>query len=338
MKMVSLVFLLVGGFLGSALEAHAQTPVATSSTALIRAIVYPTEKTVPLSNDFGQARSGHTHEGNDLIGAKMVPLYAAVSGRVESVENPEASWGYEITLEDADGYQYHYLHVNNDTPGTDDGAGGIEHAYAPGIVRGAQVTAGQLVGWMGDSGNAETVGAHLHFEIRKPDGTAIDPYPSLSAALNAGKYVIAVAKAESPDINTDKGLLPTGATVPCLSGSLVKSVSSTALYYCGANGKRYGFPNERVYFSWYTNFNGVQTLTNEGLAAIPLGGNVTYRPGVKLVKIESVPKVYAVQKGGVLRWIQTSAQAASLYGKTWNKNVDDLSDAYFTNYTIGDPI
>lgn len=323
-------------FVSGAMGAHAQTTTASSTE--VRAIAYPTEKTVPLSNDFGQARSGHAHEGNDLIGAKLVPLYAAVTGRVKSVENPEPSWGYAITLEDEDGYTYHYIHVNNDTPGTDDGAGGIEHAYAPGIVRGAPVTKGQLVGWMGDSGNAESITAHLHFEIRRPDDVAIDPYPSLLAALNEGKYVIERVKAASPDITTDKGLVATGAGANCLSGALVKSASSSAVYFCGADGKRYAFPNERVYFSWHANFNGIQTLTNEGLAAIPLGGNVTYRPGVKLVKLESVSNVYAVDKGGVLRWIKTSTQAAALYGKNWNKNVDDLSDAFFTNYTMGEPI
>ncbi|HTW96455.1 MAG TPA: peptidoglycan-binding protein, partial [Candidatus Methylomirabilis sp.] len=52
--------------------------------------------------------------------------------------------------------------------------------------RGAPVRKGQLIGWMGDSGNAENVGSHLHFEIRRPDGTAIDPYQSLLAALKAG--------------------------------------------------------------------------------------------------------------------------------------------------------
>ena len=336
MNAVLSLFLLVGVFFASASGVQAQT--TTSSSAIVRPIAYPTEKTVPLSNDFGQSRGTRAHEGNDLVGAKMTPLYAAVTGRVQSVVIPEAAWGYAITLEDDDGYTYHYIHVNNDTPGTDDGLGGTAHAYAPGIVRGAQVTKGQLIGWMGDSGNAESITSHLHFEIRTPDDTAIDPYASLSAALDEGKYSVVAVKAASPDINTDKGLVSTGSAAPCVSGSLVRSATVSAVYYCGADGKRYGFPNERVYFSWYADFKTVQTLSSEGMAAIPLGGNVTYRPGTKMVKIESLPNVYAIQKGGVLRWIKTPAEAAALYGKTWNKNVDDVSDAYFTNYTIGEPI
>lgn len=334
MKIFFLVLLVfVGGF-GVASAVNAQS----TSSSVIRPIFYPTEKIIPLSNDFGQARSGHAHEGNDLIGPKMTPLYAAADGRVDSIEIPQATWGYAVTLQDADGYTYHYLHVNNDSPGTDDGAGGPEHAYAPGILPGAHVTKGQLIGWMGDSGNAETITSHLHFEIRQPGGQAIDPYPSLLAAMNEGKYSPTIVRASVPDINTDKGLIASGEGSACISGSLVKSPVASAVYYCGANGKRYAFPNQRVYFSWYNDFKNVQTLTNEALATIPLGGNVTYRPGVKMVKLESIPNVYVIEKGGVLRWVKTSQRAASLYGSTWNKQVDDLSDAYFTNYTMGEPI
>ncbi len=138
MKAALSLFLLVGAFFASASGVQAQT--TASSSAIVRPIAYPTEKTVPLSNDFGQSRGTRAHEGNDLVGAKMTPLYAAVTGRVKSVVIPEATWGYAITLEDEEGYTYHYIHVNNDTPGTDDGIGGVQHAYAPGIVRGAQVT------------------------------------------------------------------------------------------------------------------------------------------------------------------------------------------------------
>lgn len=309
------------------------------AAAEVREIAFPTDITLNLQDNYGVSRgSTRTHEGIDIMGDKMTPLYAAVDARVSSLNIPEKSWGYAITLQDADGYTYHYLHVNNDTPGTDDKNGGIEHAYASTTFEGANVKKGDLIGWMGDSGNAEAIGSHLHFEIRQPDDTSINPYPSLKAAQAVGGFDVAAAKLASPDINTDKGLLPVEGIAPCVSGALVKSPSSTAVYYCGANGKRYGFPNERVYFSWYIDFKQVTTITNEVLASLPLGGNVTYRPGIKMVKIESLPNVYAIEKGGVLRWIQSPQIAASLYGSLWAKKVDDLSDALFTNYTLGDPI
>jgi len=272
----------------------------------------------------------------------MTPLYSAINGHVQHINDPEETWGYAVTLEDADGYTYHYLHINNDNPGTDDGNGGTQYAYAPGIERGATVTKGQLIGWMGDSGNAEKVGAHLHFEIRLPDHTAINPYASLMAALNhipTFDFSPAVASSTSVDINTDKGYAAIdGTTPPCISGSLIRSASVSAVYYCGADGKRHAFPHERVYFTWYKDFSTVKTVTDEEMAAIPLGKNVTYRPGVKMVKIESVPNVYAIDKGGVLRWITSPSIAAALYGKDWAKQVDDLSIAFFGNYKMGEPV
>lgn len=111
-----------------------------------------------------------------------------------------------------------------------------------------------------------------------------------------------------------------------------------AVYYYGGNSKRYVFPNDKTYFTWYSNFTGVKEITATELGNIPIGGNVTYKAGVKMVKITTDPKVYAVSKGGVLRWIQTESVARSLYGTDWNKQIDDVPDPFFVNYTVGDPV
>ena len=121
------------------------------------------------------------------------------------------------------------------------------------------------------------------------------------------------------------------------SGSVIKG-SSAALYYLAADGKRYVFPNDKAYRSWYTDFSGVQKISDAVLASYPLGGNVTYRPGTQLVKIQSDPKVYAVDKGGVLRWVNSESAAIAIFGSNWNKRVDDIADAFFINYTVGSPI
>jgi len=73
-----------------------------------------------------------------------------------------------------DGRKYDYIHMNNDTPGTDDALGGPEFAFAPGLLRAGSVTRGQWIGTLGDSGNAEGTAPHLHFEIEDPLIT--DPY------------------------------------------------------------------------------------------------------------------------------------------------------------------
>ncbi|MEA3249417.1 MAG: hypothetical protein U9Q03_03605 [Patescibacteria group bacterium] len=134
-------------------------------------------------------------------------------------------------------------------------------------------------------------------------------------------------------------LLPHGgnAQLPGARDVLVKA-SGPALYYYAEDGKRYVFPNERVYFSWFSDFSGIVEISGEELASIPIGGNVTYRPGIRLIKIQSDPKVYAIAPGGVLRWIENEQTAKDLYGVEWNKHVDDVGVAYFINYTMGESL
>jgi hypothetical protein len=126
-------------------------------------------------------------------------------------------------------------------------------------------------------------------------------------------------------------------TPVCRSGTLVKG-SFPAVYYCGADCKRYVFPNEKTYKTWYSNFSSVIKISDTNLAKIQVGGNVTYRPGVKMIKISINPKVYAVSKGGVLRPIKDEATATALYGSNWSRMIDDVSEIFFTNYTIGSAV
>ncbi|MFA6995096.1 MAG: hypothetical protein WC249_01655 [Patescibacteria group bacterium] len=119
------------------------------------------------------------------------------------------------------------------------------------------------------------------------------------------------------------------------AGDLIKMSGLSSVYYLGADGKRYVFPNSATYFSWYPDFSGVVTIPASELQSYPLGGNVTMRAGTKLVKITTDPSVYAVTPNGVLSKIGSEAQASALYGTDWAKRVVDVPDAFFTNYTIG---
>src|SRR5688572_6989535 len=122
------------------------------------------------------------------------------------------------------------------------------------------------------------------------------------------------------------------------AGDLVKTAASPAVYYFGSDGKRYVFPNFATYASWYADFSSVTTVAPDELAAMPIGGNVTYRPGTRMVKIQTDPKVYAVSRGGVLRHVGSEAVAVCLYGGNWNVQIDDVPDAFFADYETGAPI
>lgn len=131
------------------------------------------------------------------------------------------------------------------------------------------------------------------------------------------------------------GIVVAPASAAASTGDLIKMSGNTSVYYLGADGKRYVFPNSTTYFSWYKDFSGVVTIPASELQSYPLGGNVTMRPGTKLVKITTDPSVYAVEPNGTLRKIQSEAQASALFGTNWNKRVVDVPDAFFVNYTLG---
>ncbi len=123
----------------------------------------------------------------------------------------------------------------------------------------------------------------------------------------------------------------------CANGAAVND-SCRAVYFYGSDGKRHAFPNDKVFFTWYENFDSVKEVSKTFLASLQLGKNVTYHPGTKMVKFQSAPIVYAVSKTGVLRAIGSEQVAKDLYGLDWNKKIDDISDAFFGNYTFGTKI
>lgn len=155
---------------------------------------------------------------------------------------------------------------------------------------------------------------------------------------STGDFVPSLALAATPTIDIDKGLVYPAELPGCKAGSLIKGTSSAAVYYCSRDGRRYVFSNERIFRSWFTDFSTVVTLSDSALAAIRLGGNVTYRPGVKMVKVVSDPKTYAVSRNGKLRWVPDEKTAVRLYGSGWSRLIDDLPDAFFNDYSIGEPI
>lgn len=130
---------------------------------------------------------------------------------------------------------------------------------------------------------------------------------------------------------------PSASAALPASGTLIKA-GGPAVYWYSQDGKRYVFPNEKTYKTWYADFSGVRTVTDAELASVPIGGNVTYRPGVKLVKAATDPRTYAVDRHGTLRWVASEPVASQLYGPDWNTKVEDIPDAFFVNYRIGAPI
>ncbi len=106
-----------------------------------------------------------------------------------------------------------------------------------------------------------------------------------------------------------------------------------AVYYY--DNMRHAFPNEKVFFTWYENFDNVIIVTADFMASVTLSRNVTYHPGTRMVKFITVNTVYGVGSSGELRAIASEDVAKSIWGSDWNTQIDDISDAFFGNYTFG---
>jgi hypothetical protein len=171
---------LVLGISGLATAAPAQAATSTDEV-VYRRMAFPVVGPTSYSNTWGADRDGgaRRHQGADIMGRKLQVLVAARDGRVSYTRTDGNNM---LAIRDADGWEYWYIHINNDTPGTDDGANPAEWMFFPGIARGSEVAAGQPIAYLGDSGNAEGTAPHLHFELRPPGGLVVNSYWSLMLA------------------------------------------------------------------------------------------------------------------------------------------------------------
>ncbi|MBD0290098.1 MAG: M23 family metallopeptidase [Thermoleophilia bacterium] len=145
-------------------------------------IIFPVIGPVTYTNDFGAPRGDRRHQGNDIMAARRAPVVAVERGRVEI-----PSWSRSdcaLIVHGRSGTDYWYLHLNNDVgPGNDNRGGcGRGTSYARGLANGERVRAGELVGYVGDSGDANGISPHLHFELHPNGGRAVSPYRWLTRA------------------------------------------------------------------------------------------------------------------------------------------------------------
>jgi hypothetical protein len=161
----------------------ASLAAAPPKAAGVPRLIFPVVGPVLYTDDFGQPRAGGTHQGNDLLAARRQLAVAVEPGTV-SYWTTSAGAGCMLYLHGDSGTTYQYIHLNNDLTAGNDNKGKCVAgtAYAKGLKDGARVVAGQPVGYVGDSGDANGIHPHLHFEVHPHDGKATDPFPFLAKA------------------------------------------------------------------------------------------------------------------------------------------------------------
>lgn len=133
--------------------------------------------------------------------------------------------------------------------------------------------------------------------------------------------------------------IPTGLDInysAYLNGQLIKGESQSTVYLL-RDGKRYVFPNEHIFYTWYSDFSSLEQKSDAEIATYPLGGNITFKPGT-LIKVPSINKVFVVERENIIRWIETEEVAQGYFGQHWASLVKDVSEANFLDYIEGQSI
>ena len=156
---------------------------AASSSTKVPTLVFPVLGEATYIDDFGDARGQGAHEGNDIMAPRRALALAAEAGTVK-FHTTSARAGCMLYLNGRSGTQYLYIHLNNDLTAGNDNQGSCVPgvAYATGLKSGARVAAGEPIAYVGDSGDADGINPHLHFEVHPNGGGAVSPYQYLRKA------------------------------------------------------------------------------------------------------------------------------------------------------------
>jgi hypothetical protein len=156
---------------------------AGAANAAVPRLVFPILGEASWQDDFGDPRGQGSHEGNDIMAPWRAPVLAAEAGKVR-FHTTSSRAGCMLYLNGESGTQYLYIHLNNDLTADNDNRGGCVPgvAFAKGLKDGAKVAAGEVIAYNGDSGDANGIHPHLHFEVHPNGGGAVSPHKHLKKA------------------------------------------------------------------------------------------------------------------------------------------------------------
>jgi hypothetical protein len=199
--------------------------VSAAPAGSVPRLIFPIAGSVAFSNDFGAARYSGSHQGNDLMAPRRTVAVAAEAGKIKYWTSSSRA-GCMLYLYGKSGTTYLYIHLNNDVTRGNDNRGKCVPgmAYWKGLKDGAHVEAGEPIGYVGNSGDADQTDPHLHFEVHPNDGAAVNPYPHL---MKAERLIFPTSPA------TTVTLTVTGVVMKAATGQLTVKVSDLQAFPAG---------------------------------------------------------------------------------------------------------
>lgn len=200
--LVDLEQLITATITDAAETAQALVAYQSGSQVYVKGFVFPVQGEVEFIDSWGYPRmtgtaSAHWHQGTDIFAPRGTPLVAAESGELQRI-GVASLGGNKLWVKGDSGTEYYYAHLV---------------AFAAGIHDGMRVNAGDVVGYVGDTGNARGTPPHLHFEVHPNGGDAVNPYPLLKATYGT-KPMVQIVSAPPPTSAPAATTDPLGALAP----------------------------------------------------------------------------------------------------------------------------
>ena len=208
----TLVALLLAGLAAAVLSA----PASGNQHGAVPRLVFPLVAKTELWDNYGDPRGNGRHAGIDMENPWRAPVVAVEDGRIKYWES--GLGGCMLYHYGTSGTTYLYIHLNNDLTPRNDNSGGCVKDVAFAVPDGAKVTAGQQIGWNGDSGDASG-NPHLHFEVHPNDGGDTNPFRHLKRAT---KPLFAARKGAVFSLGLRGTLLAAGAGAATLQVDRVR--------------------------------------------------------------------------------------------------------------------
>jgi hypothetical protein len=170
---------LVALLLAAIVAGVSSTPASGGERGAVPRLVFPLVAKTALWDNYGDPRPNGSHAAIDMLNPWRAPIVAVEDGRIEWAVSGRG--GCMLYLYGRSGTMFMYIHLNDDLTAQFDDRGGCVKDVAYATPDGAKVTAGQQIGFVGDSGDARGT-HHLHFEVHPNGGADVNPFRHLKRA------------------------------------------------------------------------------------------------------------------------------------------------------------